>query len=89
MQEELGRWEESVASYRRLLVNAERLDDLSGRLQAHLHLGRVLQLQQPSEAQQHLRQALNLAHELNDPQMIDQLVELLPTGTEHAGAPGV
>lgn len=89
VQEELGQWEESVASYRRLLVNAERIDDLSGRLQAHLHLGRVLQSQQPNEAQQHLQQALHLAHELNDPRMIDHLVELLPTGTDHASAPAM
>jgi tetratricopeptide (TPR) repeat protein len=87
VQEELGRWEESAASYRRLLSNAERVDDLSGRLQAHLQLGRILQFQQPNEAHQHLRQALTLAHELNDPQMIDQLSELLPTGTESALSP--
>ena len=36
---------------------------------------------------QHLRQALNLAHELNDPEIIDQVSELLPTGTEHAVGP--
>jgi tetratricopeptide (TPR) repeat protein len=89
VQEELGRWEESVASYRRLLINAERLDDLSGRLQAHLQLGRILQLQQPNEAQQHLQQALDLAHELNDPQAIDRVVELLPTGTDHSSALGL
>lgn len=85
VQEELGRWEESAASYRRMLSNAERIDDLNGKLQAHLQLGRILQYQQPNEAQQHLRQALDLAHEMNDPQMIDQLHELLPTGTESAG----
>ena len=84
VQEELGRWEESAASYRRMLTNAERVDDLSGKLQAHLQLGRILQYQQPNEAQQHLRQALDLAHEMNDPQIIDQLYELLPTGTETA-----
>jgi tetratricopeptide (TPR) repeat protein len=88
VQEELGRWEESAASYRRLLTNAERVDDLSGKLQAHLQLGRILQFQQPNEAHQHLRQALNLAHELNDPEIIDQVSELLPTGTEHAVGPG-
>ena len=83
IQEELGHWEESAASYRRLLSNAERVDDLSGRLQAHLQLGRILQFhQQPSEAQQHLRQALDLAHALNDPEIIDQVSTLLPTGTD-------
>ena len=83
IQEELGHWEESAASYRRLLSNAERVDDLSGRLQAHLQLGRILQFhQQPSEAQQHLRQALDLAHVLNDPAIIDQVSTLFPTGTE-------
>lgn len=84
VQEELGRWEESAASYRRMLSNAERVDDLSGKLQAHLQLGRILQYQQPNEAEQHLRQALDLAHEINDPQIIDQVHELLPTGTETA-----
>ena len=82
VQEELGRWEESAASYRRMLSNAERIDDLNGKLQAHLQLGRILQYQQPNEAHQHLRQALDLAHEINDPQIIDQVSELLPTGTE-------
>lgn len=85
IQEELGRWEESAMSYRRLLSNAEQTDDLSGRLQAHLRLGRILQFQQqPNEAQQHLRQALDLAHALNDPDMIEQVSTLLPTGTESA-----
>lgn len=83
MQEELGRWEESAMSYRRLLSNAEQLDDLSGRLQAHLQLGRILQFQhQPGEAQQHLRQALDLAHALNDSDLIEQVSTLLPTDTE-------
>ena len=86
VQEELGRWEESAASYRRMLSNAERVDDLSGKLQAHLQLGRILQYQQPNEARQHLRYALDLAHEMNDPQIIDQVHELLPTGTESASA---
>ncbi len=81
-QEELGRWEESAASYRSLLANAERIDDLSGKMQAHLQLGRLLQWQQPTEAHRHLRQALDLAHELNDPASIDRVNELLPTGTE-------
>ena len=84
VQEELGRWEESATSYRRMLSNAERIDDLNGKLQAHLQLGRILQFQQPNESQQHLRQALDLAHEINDPQIIDQVSELLPTGTETA-----
>jgi tetratricopeptide (TPR) repeat protein len=84
VQEELGRWEESAASYRRMLSNAERIDDLNGKLQAHLQLGRILQYQQPNEAQRHLRQALDLAHEINDPQIIDRVSELLPTGTESA-----
>lgn len=83
IQEELGHWEESAASYRRLLSNAERVDDLSGRLQAHLQLGRILQFhQQPGEAQQHLQQALDLAHALNDSEIIDQVSTLLPTGTD-------
>lgn len=86
VQEELGRWEESAASYRRMLSNAERVDDLSGKLQAHLQLGRILQYQQPNEAQQHLRFALDLAHEINDPQIIDQVHGLLPTGTESVSA---
>lgn len=81
-QEELGRWEESAASYRRLLSNAERTDDLTGKFQAHYQLGRLLKFQQPTEAQQHLRQALDLAYELNDPVFIDRVTELLPTGTE-------
>ena len=84
VQEELGRWEESATSYRRMLSNAERIDDLNGKLQAHLQLGRILQYQQPNESRQHLRQALDLAREINDPQMIDQVSELLPTGTETA-----
>ncbi|HEY7850344.1 MAG TPA: tetratricopeptide repeat protein [Ktedonobacterales bacterium] len=87
IQEELGQWEESAASYRRLLSTAERSDDLSGKLQAHLQLGRLLQFQQPSESRQHLRQALDIAHEINDPQLIDQVSELLPTGTEDASSP--
>lgn len=83
IQEEMGRWEESALSYRRLLSNAEQLDDLSGRLQAHFQLGRILQFQQqPGEAQQHLRQALDLARTLNDPEMIEQVSTLLPTGTD-------
>lgn len=81
-QEELGRWEESAASYRRLLANAERLDDLAGKLQAHFQLGRLLKFQQPTEARKHLRQALDLAYELNDPALIDRVSELLPTGTD-------
>ncbi len=88
VQEELGRWEESATSYRRLLSTAEQVDDLTGRLQAHLQLGRILQFQQqPNEAQEHLRQALDLAHELNDPEIIDQVSTLLPTGTEHTFGP--
>lgn len=86
VQEELGRWEESAASYRRLLSNAERIDDLSGKVEAHLQLGRLLQFKQPSESQQHLRQALDLAHELDDPLFIGRVNELLPTGTESDGA---
>ncbi len=84
VQEELGRWEESAVSYRRLLSNAEQRDDPSGKLQAHLQLGRILQFQQPTEAQQHLRQALTLARELDEPQLVDQLSDLLPTGTDYA-----
>lgn len=86
LQEELGRWEESAASYRRVLLNAERTDDRSEKLQAHLQLGRLLQLQQPAEARQHLQQALDLAHELNDPASIDRVAELLPTGTESSAS---
>lgn len=87
VQEELGRWEESAASYRRLLSNAERIDDLSGRVEAHLQLGRLLQFQQPAESRQHLRQALDLAHELNDPVFIGRVTQLLPTGTEGDSPP--
>lgn len=84
VQEELGRLEESAISYRRLLSNAERIDDLSGRLQAHVQLGRLLRSRQPGEAERHLRQALDLARELRDPELVDQLSELLPTGTDTA-----
>lgn len=78
MQEELGHWEDSAASYRRLLANAERADDLSGTLQAHFQLGRILQFQRSEEAQQHLRLALDLARELNDAQSIEQVSQYLP-----------
>lgn len=82
IQEELGHLEESAASYRRLLSNAERIDDLNGKLQAHYQLGRLLKFQQPGESQRHLQQALDLAHELNDETLIGQVADLLPTGTD-------
>lgn len=87
VQEALGRLEESAASYRRLLSNAERIDDLSGRLQAHYQLGRLLKPRQPTEAERHLRQALDLAQELQDPVLIGRVRELLPTGTEAPASP--
>jgi len=87
VQEELGRLEESAASYRRLLSNAERIDDLTGKLEAHYQLGRLLQAQQPAEAQRHLYHALDLARELDDPVLIDQVSVLLPTSADSDAAP--
>jgi len=83
MQEELGRWEESAASYRRLLDNAERADDLPGTLQAHFQLGRVLQFQRSDEAHQHLHHALDLAQRLNEQAFIEQIRAYLPLPVEY------
>lgn len=83
MQEEMGRWDDSAASYRRLLDNAERADDLAGKLQAHFQLGRILQFQRSDEAQQHLHRALDLAQQLNDQEIIEQVSAYLPPPVEY------
>lgn len=83
MQEASGHWDDSAASYRRLLANAERADDRPGKLQAHFQLGRILQFQRSDEAQQHLRRALDLARELNEAQLIEQVSEYLSVPIEY------
>jgi tetratricopeptide (TPR) repeat protein len=78
VQEELGHLEDAIAGYRRLLSNAERIDDLAGKVQAHLNLGRLLRYGEPGEARHHLEQALLGARELGDSAAIERAAALLP-----------